>query len=118
MEAKLEQHGDVTVVSFIGKLEMEKAAPLRELCLKNFKDRKVVFNLSHLSFVGSSGLSTFVETIRILSESSNEFKLAGAGLEFRRLINLTVNPEFSFFEDTRKAIESYQPTLSDDSRSA
>ena len=56
VQAKIRKDGDITVVELKGRLDFETAEPFRETCSDVLTNSKVVFNLSELSFVGSSGI--------------------------------------------------------------
>ena len=71
MKTQIKKTGDTIVVTMDGKLDFEAAGPLREdltrLMRQNRTDstpKKVIFNLEKLDFVGSSGISSFVQTLR------------------------------------------------------
>lgn len=86
MDAKVENRDGVYVVSLIGQMDFESADSLKAQCLKNFTGREVIFNLGELSFVGSSGLSPFMELLAEMSTAlGSKFKICNVGIEFMRL---------------------------------
>lgn len=105
MDAKLKQQGDVTIVTLTGRLDVEKAEPFRRACLNNLANRKVIFNLNGLSFVGSSGITPFLKTIQDIAKTG-DVRLCHVGLEFKKLIHLTVDPNCQFFENELAAFDS------------
>ena len=88
MQAKIHKNGDITVVQLEGRIDFETTEPFRETCQDLLLNNKVVFNLSELSFVGSSGIGAFV-SFMVTSETEgiakpnagifeNALKLGGA----------------------------------------
>jgi anti-anti-sigma factor len=113
MQAKLRKDGDVTVVDLTGRLDFETAEPFRETCQEMLRDSKVVFNLSGLSFVGSSGISAFVNTLKELSDGAPvRPRFCNVRAEFQRVFKSTGQDAFPLFEDERAAVGSFdQPAL-------
>jgi anti-anti-sigma factor len=111
MEARLSYQGDITVVTLKGKLDIEKSGIFRRSCLEKLKAKKVVFNLNELSFVGSSGITPFINTIVELSKE-HDVRLCGVAYEFKKLIQLTHDPKFPFFENENLALQSFSHPLS------
>jgi anti-anti-sigma factor len=86
MQAKILNRGDVTIVTIQGRMEIERANYIKKICLDNLKDKKVVFCLSDLSFVGSSGIQNFFCFLHEMnSEKKMNIKLAGLKPDFMRL---------------------------------
>ncbi len=117
MQAKLRKDGDVTVVDLTGRLDFETAEPFRETCQEMLRNSKVVFNLSGLSFVGSSGISAFVNTLKELSDQAPvRPRFCHVRTEFQRVFKSTGEDAFPTFEDERTAVKSFdQPTFLIDS---
>lgn len=86
MQAKMLQLGDVTVVTLQGRLEIERANYLKKVCMDNLKNKKVVFCLDQLSFVGSSGIQNFFGFLDEVNKNHTmEVRLAGLRPDFMRL---------------------------------
>lgn len=86
MQAKMLQLGDVTVVTLQGRLEIERANYLKKVCLDNLKNKKVVFCLEGLSFVGSSGIQNFFGFLDEVNKNKMmNVRLAGLKPDFMRL---------------------------------
>jgi len=109
MDAKVKNHGEVTVIEILGPLEIEQTQPFREACLKHFLDRKLVFNMEKAAFVGSTGLQAFLETVKTLSEENRHgLKLVGLKPEFRRIFyNLDIH-NIQIHETNSCAVLSFQ----------
>jgi anti-anti-sigma factor len=93
MEAKIRHLGEIAIISLKGPLEIEYTQPLRDTCAKHFVGKKIIFNMEKANFVGSTGIQSFVDTVKMLNEQSQSgLKLVGLKSEFRRIFqNLEMN---------------------------
>ncbi len=108
MEAQIVHAHDITVVKLRGFLDYEVADNFKKDCLRNLSGFKVVFDLRDLSFVGSSGITPFVEMLCDFSKvSSNKPRFCGMTSEFKRLFLSSQISEFEMFEDELGAIKSF-----------
>ncbi len=70
MEAKVERiDGDIAVIHIGGRLLFERVCIFRRTMNAEFLGRNVIFNLNGASFVGSTGVTTFLDVVRELVES-------------------------------------------------
>ena len=100
--------GGVIVVQLSGRVDVETAEPFRKVCLNRLRGARVVFDFSQLSFVGSSGILPFLETLQSFAESnSHRFKLSGVGSEFRRVFAATPLQTIEIYETSQQAIGAY-----------
>lgn len=88
MEAVFSRMGDVTVVSFVGRLDVEKAKSLH-MNKANFHEGKVIFKLDRLSFVGSSGIQIFFQTLAEIQNLNRLARVTGVKPEFVQLIKFS-----------------------------
>lgn len=108
MEARLKYKGDVAVISIEGALSIERTQPFREICVKEFLQKKIIFNMAATSFVGSTGLQAFLSTLKTLEEgSAHGVKLVGVKAEFRRVIGNLENAKIEFHESEESALGSF-----------
>lgn len=108
MEAKIIQAHDITVVKLKGFLDFEIAEAFRINCLKNLTGYKVIFNLRELSFVGSSGITPFVEMLSEFSKTNEvKPKFCEMTSEFRRLFVSSQISEMEIFEDELGAMKAF-----------
>lgn len=108
MEAQVKRHGDITVISIRGALTIEETQPFREACLKHFSGQKVIFNMAQASFVGSTGLQAFLETLKAFDAgSAHGVRVVGAKSEFRRMISSLEARRIEFFEQEAPAIKEW-----------
>ena len=120
MEAKLAQVGEVVVVTINGRLDIDMAPPFKEACLKNLLDKKVVFNLQPMSFVGSTGIQSFFQVLKEL-HAKNKFgvRIAGMTADFLRLWKVHTDATFVIYETSQTAVLSFdQPVIIEESVTA
>lgn len=107
MEAKLTAHDDVTIITIRGVLNIEHTQPFREICIKHFLKKKIIFNMTSASFVGSTGIQPFLDAVKLVTEENKHgLKIVGVGSEFRRIFQNIESEHLHFFEDESSAIAS------------
>lgn len=109
MEAKLQVHGDVTVVRLSGKIDIENSQNFTEICRRTFRRKKVVFCLNGLQFVGSSGIQTFFRALGELHTGSpHGIRLASVNADFQRMLRYTSEEApLPIHENVETAVHSY-----------
>jgi anti-sigma B factor antagonist len=112
MQAKIRREGDITVVELRGRLDFETAEPFRETCQDVLANSKVVFNLDGLSFVGSSGIGAFVNTLREFSKANPvPPKFCNVRSEFRKVFKASDEQAFEIFEEESEAVTAFNSNL-------
>lgn len=108
MEAKMRQLGEFTIVHLSGKLNLEKNQPFRDVCLKTLSDKRVVFCLDGLQFVGSSGIQSFFRTLSEI-HGGNRFgiKISGLTADFVRIFQYTAVSGLEVHENLDNAMRSF-----------
>ena len=115
MKTQIKKKGDTVVVTMDGHLDFETHLPLRENLSKiidNSKTdsvpKKIIFNLEKLEFVGSSGISSFVQTLKDFNSSSpTRPKYCNVKSEFQRIIKaFDEENAFDFYENEERAKKS------------
>lgn len=108
MKARMKNNNDSIVLYLDGKIDYETQD---DICLfinktieKNKKDeapKKIVVNLMNLDFVGSSGITQFVQSLKqIHTETHVTPKYCGVRSEFQKIMKaFDVENEFEFFDD-------------------
>lgn len=108
MNIRLILDGEITVVSLSGRIEIEKTQAFRQACLTNFADRKVVFCMRNLNFVGSSGIQNFFGILNQLNhERKLNVKIAGLNPDFQRLFQFSACSDLELHADVEGAIQSF-----------
>jgi anti-anti-sigma factor len=115
MQARLSEMGEVVVVRLIGRVGVEATDRFRDACATRLAGRKVVFDFKQLSFVGSSGLVPFLETLQSFARcSAAAVGFSAVGPEFQRLLSATALgaiPAFAEAEEAARAISSAAPAM-------
>ena len=90
MKTMLSQAGDVTVVHVSGRLNIDHAGVFRKACLNQLSNKKIVFNLSELSFVGSTGIQSFFQIVQELHNLNTQaVKIVGMHQDFQRIYQMS-----------------------------
>ncbi len=104
MKAIIEQKGDIFIVHFKGRIDYESADLFRKNGSRFLDNQKVIFNFADLSFVGSSGISPFVETIQDLFDKNNSnMKFCKVGSEFKKIFAANTLRRSEIYEDSNAA---------------
>ena len=96
----------ILVVKLIGRLDFESMLTFRRACLERLRLERVVFDFSGLFFVGSVGLTEFVDSFKALEATGALFRFTGLGSEFRRLFDANGLAAQYAVESTERAIHS------------
>ena len=117
MKTHIKKNGDTMVVSMDGKLDFELQEPLKQHLKKvsenaaksDIVPTKIIFNLEGLEFVGSSGISTFVQTLKEFNQRSPSKPVyCNVKSEFRRVMKaFDEEGTFDFYENEERAKKSY-----------
>jgi anti-anti-sigma factor len=115
MKTQIKKQGDTIIVSMDGKLDFETNVPLREDLTKVIREAKtdstakIIFNLEKLEFVGSSGISSFVQTLKEFNVNAPSVPVyCNVKSEFRRVIKAFDEAEqFKFFDNEDRARKSF-----------
>ncbi len=116
MRTNIKKTGDTIVVSMDGTLDFETNLPLRESLGKLIRQsnqdstpKKIIFNMENLEFVGSSGISSFVQTLKDFStQAPSKPVYCNVKSEFRRVIKAFDDKDvFEFFDNEERAKKSF-----------
>ena len=108
MEVKLLLDGDITVISLSGRIEIEKAQSFKNACMQKFANKKVVFCMKNLNFVGSSGIQNFFSILNEMNlDSKMNVKVAGLNPDFQRLFSFSECSNLEMHESIENALQSF-----------
>ena len=112
MKSKISTVGDITIVELNGYLDFENASPIAQSIQKIYstnKQAKIVVDMSGLEFVGSSGISSFVKSMRVFNRLRMKPAYCGLKTEFVRLFRAfeDANP-FDIWDEMDGARDSAQ----------
>jgi len=104
---QIEDIGDVTVVSVLCSSITSKVA--EELMgYKMFpKGKKLILDLSNLSYLGSVGIGVLVVYLKRINEHNGRLAIAGLDEECKKVINICkLTDKFDLYPDVASALES------------
>ena len=117
MKTQIKKSGDTIIVEVNGKLDYETQQPFKEDLRKLIQGSKsdsvptqIIFNLQKLEFVGSSGISNFVQTLKDFNRSSPvKPRYCHVGTEFQKVIRaFDEQDEFDFYDTEERARRKYR----------
>jgi anti-anti-sigma factor len=121
MNRRIKETEDAIFVYVDGKIDYETQAPLKDELRQIVQDNKnsenpkqVIFNFEQLEFVGSCGISNFVQTLKDFNRISTvKPKYCSVRNEFQRVIKAFDTTEsFEFFENETGALNSFSTRAS------
>lgn len=100
MQAKIRVKKEVTVLELEGHIDFETARPFRDQCIEIISQAKeskpqIIFNMKSVKFVGSSGLSSFIQTLKEFNKLGTKPRFCGVSSEFKKMFKI-YSPEESF----------------------
>ncbi|MBC7693727.1 MAG: STAS domain-containing protein [Methylotenera sp.] len=116
MKTNVKKLGDTMIVTMDGTLDYEMQEPLREDLSKLIRNHKtdsvptkIIFNLEGLEFVGSSGISSFIQTLKEFgNRTPTKPRYCNVKSEFRKVMKAFDEADsFEFFENEDRAKKSF-----------
>lgn len=108
MKALIRQDGEVFVIHLKGQLDMDTSEPFRKTVLSHLQRQKVIFNLSELSFVGSNGITSFVETmVELANTAQARVHFCHLSSEFQRILEASDIQNLRIYDDENIAKTSF-----------
>ena len=107
----IRQVGDVTVIDAAGRITLGEGAStfrdtLRDLAAKG--DKKILLNLSEVSYIDSSGIGEMVSGFTTVTNHGGQLKLLGLSKRVKDLLQITkLYTVFEAFEDEAAAVRSF-----------
>ncbi len=120
MKAKLSSRNDSIVISIDGKVDYETQDAvcdfINSTIKRNNRDqaaKQVIVNFTDLEFVGSSGITQFVQSLKqIHNETDFTPKYCGVRSEFQKIIKaFDEENAFDFYDDTSLQKRNGKPIL-------
>jgi len=106
------QVGDVTVVDAAGRITLGEGASVfrdtvRDLAAKG--NKKLLINLSEVSYIDSSGIGEMVSAFTSVTNSGGQLKLIGLSKRVKDLLQITkLYTVFEAFDDETEAVRSFK----------
>ena len=112
MKTIIRRDGNAVIVTIEGHLDFEGTDTFRESLNRLERQTaasRVVFDLGQLQFVGSSGISAFVQTLRDFnSRATLKPRYANVKSEFKKIIlAFDEQNSFEFWDNTERALKSF-----------
>ena len=110
MQAFIKKTKDnILIIHLKGEVDFASTEPFHETCMKKLTQKNIIFNLKDLHFVGSDGLSPFLDTMKQLGQCS-QLRFCCVGSEFRRLFaNSEEIHDKNIYDDEHSATISFLP---------
>ena len=107
---RIEEPGVLVVESPVGNLDATNARAFREATAELLRDHtKVVFDMSRLKFVDSSGLGALIACLRETNARRGDFRLCGMSRQVRALFELMrMHRVFAIHDDMDGALASFR----------
>lgn len=105
------QVGDVTVIDAAGRITLGEGASafrdaIRDLAAKG--DKKLLLNLSDVSYIDSSGIGEMVSGFTTVTNHGGQLKLLGLSKRVKDLLQITkLYTVFEVFDDEAAAVRSF-----------
>ncbi len=117
MRTQIKKSGDTVIVNVNGKLDYETQEPFKQ-DLKNLitdaktdsVPHKIIINMEKLEFVGSSGISNFIQTLKDFNaRSESKPRYCGVRSEFKRIIKaFDEDSAFDIYDTEDRARKSFE----------
>ena len=105
------QVGDVTVIDAAGRITLgEGASAFRDMIrdLANKGHKKLLLNLSDVSYIDSSGIGELVSGFTTITNGGGQLKLVGLSKRIKDLLQITkLYTVFDVYDDEAQAVRSF-----------
>lgn len=109
MQARHELVGDVDIVYLSGRLNLDACETFKEVCLTQFTGKKIVICMEGLSFVGSTGITIFLDTMKELrTKIEQPVKFCNVSSEYSKIFSANLIGIYEIYENVEMAIKSFQ----------
>ena len=108
MKHEIIEKPDARVVVFSGEIDLESSPIAREILIKSFQNtKKVIVDLSEVSYIDSSGVASLVEALQAAKKNSGTFALAATSEPTRRVLELArLDKVFTMFDTVEEGLAS------------
>ena len=98
-------NNNALVVDLKGEVDFASADAFYYTCMKELSKKNIVFNLKSLSFVGSDGLSSFMNTLKDLRKQSS-IQFCCVASEFKKVFADSEIKDIDIYEDEQSATKA------------
>jgi anti-anti-sigma factor len=112
MKTHIKKSGNTVIVEVHGRIDYESQAPLKDSLARLVRQtqsdavpKQIIFDLKQLEFVGSSGISTFIQALKdVNSQAAVKPLYCNVKSEFQKIIKaFDEENDFAFFESEERA---------------
>ena len=122
MKARIKNTNESIIISLDGKVDYETQDEVCNLINRTVSQnqgrtdqsaKKIVLNLKELEFVGSSGITQFVQSLKAIHQQSDIVpKYCGVRSEFKKIMKaFDETNEFDFYDDEALSRKNGKPIL-------
>jgi anti-sigma B factor antagonist len=106
MEHSIREEGGAVIAAFSGDVDLEHSPKTREVLLSCVaQGRKVLVDLSGVSYIDSSGVASLVEAFQRAKKAGVEFALVSVNAPARRVLELArLDKVFTIHETPAEAL--------------
>ncbi len=106
MKALISTNNDIVIVRLKGTPDTDSIDSFNKTCNHFLTNKKVIFNLADLSFVGSCGISDLIETVKNMQNNSL-LKVCNLGSEFQTIFTSGHFKNLEIYESEDLAKKSF-----------
>ncbi len=109
LEVSTRQAQDVVIVSIVGDVDLYSSPEVRNviISLVDQKTKKILIDLSRVSYMDSSGVATLVEGLQLTGKYKGKFALFGLEASVKEVFELSrLDKVFEIYPDENTALES------------
>ncbi len=100
---------EILIVHLSGQIDAESVDLFRQACRGPLGGRPVLFNFEHLSFIGSTGLRPFLESLNDLTKSAgSDVRFCEVRNDFRQILSATPLGRRPCLVNEASGVESYK----------
>ena len=111
MEIKIKKESDVSILEIEGEVDVYYSSRLEEK-VKNLiseGERRVIIDMTEVSYMDSSGLGVLVGSLKNLKKSKGEMKIAGVKGEIMNVFEITrLNTFFDMYNTVPEALANFK----------
>jgi len=112
MIIRAKQEGNTVVINLEGHLDFETIVQFEQTCHKvksQGTETRLIVNMESLRFVGSSGISQFVNVFKSINHKDSKPKLVQVSSDFEKILRALQNSRnpFDIFETEAQGISAF-----------
>lgn len=110
MNIREEKNNDITICALEGEVNINTSPELRKkfMSIIEANEKKILIDLTNVSYLDSSGLATFIEILQRLKKINGRLRFCNINERVRNILEITklVNL-FEIFESREEALKGF-----------